>query len=603
MQFLLKKQIFLYTLLITLLFSRVFAVGEAGAVFLLISPSPMLNGMGGVGAGYPVNDIFSSYYNPANSFAPIGLTYYATKNSTLWLPNISDNIYLKNKIIKVSYRLKKSPFYYTLTQFKTFMDLGNQALTNENGEIVGLSDASMKSTSISYAFGMNFRNFPLRVSIGRTDKKVKQHLFNSSNQMVIIGNSNDKLYDIGILVSFPYSTTKKRKGISTQITPAIGFSQSNRGGNIHFGDSQDPAPRFARLGISLSVNMVLDNKLKILNYAIAREAGDMLAERYWESDSVSVIRYQSGTGDINFKNHLIDSKTSHHVSISQGQELGFMNTIFFRKGKFTDIDGSIYSRYSGWGFNLKGFLHLASHLTNHKKYSQLSKFINVRYNQVVESSNEPESPRDGITYQNFTFTLKNPGRFLEFINQKQISFFAGQIRSTIINNDVSSRLNNSGIEYGIELPKFMNRAGVITGIRFAQMGFKLNSPDDVYISGDLKVTLNYLRVYVYKSYEFAGFDFQTGPDFGYLINVNLTSKNCFGENCYSSSYTISGDKWTDENTGNRYDIGWSAGIRLFPKSEYSMGLDYYYGFSNVFNTAKSLNTSFNIKFYWNINRK
>jgi hypothetical protein len=603
MQFLIKKQIFLYTLLITLLFSRVFAVGESGAVFLLISPSPLLNGMGGVGAGYPVDDIFSSYYNPANSFAPTGLTYSYTKNSTIWLPNISDNIYLKYKIIKVSYRLKKSPFYFTMTQFKTFIDLGSQAPTNENGTIVGLSDANMKSTAISYSIGLNFRNFPLRVSIGRTDKKVKQQLFSSSNQLEIIGNSNDKLYDLGILVSFPYSITKKRKGISTHITPAIGFSQSNRGGNIQFGDSQDPAPRFARLGISLSAHMILDNRFKILNYAIAREAGDMLAERYWESDSVSVIRYQSGTGDINFKNHLIDSNASHHVSISQGQELGFMNTIFFRKGKFTDIDGYIYSRYSGWGFNLKGFLHLASHLTNHKKYSELSKFINIRYNQAVESSNEPGSPRDGITYQNFAFTLNNPGGFIDFINQMQVSLFAGQTHSTIVNNDVSSKLNNSGIEYGIELPKFMNRTGVITGIRYAQMGFKLNLPDDVYISGDLKVKLNYLRIYVYKTYEFAGFDFQTGPDLGYLINVNITSKNCFGENCYSSSNTISGDKWIDENAGNRYDIGWSAGIRLFPKSEYSMGLDYYYGFSNVFNTAKSLNTSFNIKFYWNINRK
>ncbi|MBT3932852.1 MAG: hypothetical protein HOF35_01215, partial [Bacteroidetes bacterium] len=601
MQFLIKKQIFLYTLLITLLFSRVFAVGESGAVFLLISPSPLLNGMGGVGAGYPVDDIFSSYYNPANSFAPTGLTYSYTKNSTIWLPNISDNIYLKYKIIKVSYRLKKSPFYFTMTQFKTFIDLGSQAPTNENGTIVGLSDANMKSTAISYSIGLNFRNFPLRVSIGRTDKKVKQQLFSSSNQLEIIGNSNDKLYDLGILVSFPYSITKKRKGISTHITPAIGFSQSNRGGNIQFGDSQDPAPRFARLGISLSAHMILDNRFKILNYAIAREAGDMLAERYWESDSVSVIRYQSGTGDINFKNHLIDSNASHHVSISQGQELGFMNTIFFRKGKFTDIDGYIYSRYSGWGFNLKGFLHLASHLTNHKKYSELSKFINIRYNQAVESSNEPGSPRDGITYQNFAFTLNNPGGFIDFINQMQVSLFAGQTHSTIVNNDVSSKLNNSGIEYGIELPKFMNRTGVITGIRYAQMGFKLNLPDDVYISGDLKVKLNYLRIYVYKTYEFAGFDFQTGPDLGYLINVNITSKNCFGENCYSSSNTISGDKWIDENAGNRYDIGWSAGIRLFPKSEYSMGLDYYYGFSNVFNTAKSLNTSFYIKFYWNIN--
>lgn len=603
MQFLLKKQILSFTLLAALLFSPVIAVGEGGAIFLLISPSPTLNGMGGVGAGYPVDDIFSSYYNPANSFAPVGLTYSFTNNSTQWLPNFINDVHLKYKIDKVSYRSKKSPFYFTVTQFKTFLDLGGQAQTNENGAIISLSESYMKSNAISYAIGMSFGNFPLKISIGRTDKKVKQYLLDSSNEPGITGNSNDKLYDIGILASFQYSKTKKRKGISTQITPAIGYSQSNRGGNIHFGDIQNPAPRFARLGISLSVKMILDNRFKILNYAIAREAGDILGEQYWVSDSVSVIRYQSGIGDINFKNHLIDSNASHNVSISQGQELGFMNTFFFRKGKFTYTDGSIYSRYSGWGFNLKGFLNIASQMTGHNTYSQLSNYINLHYNHVIESSQVPDSPRDNIIYQNFTLSLNNPGKFMEFINKKRVSLFVGQTHSTIINKNVSSKPKNPGIEYGIEFSKFINRTKLIAGIRFAQMGFEMDLPTDVDISANIKVKLNYLRVYVQKSYKIAGFNFQTGPDLGYLINVHTTSKNCFDESCHSSSYTISGGQWSDESNSNRYDIGWSAGTRLFSNSEYSMGFDYYYGFSNIFNAARSLNTSFTMRFYWNINRK
>ena len=79
-------------LLILLTCSKIFAVGEAGAVFLLIAP-----GAGPVGTGEAqvakADDVYASYYNPA------GLAYLNGSEIAVmhvnWLPNLADDIYDK----------------------------------------------------------------------------------------------------------------------------------------------------------------------------------------------------------------------------------------------------------------------------------------------------------------------------------------------------------------------------------------------------------------------------------------------------------------------------------------------------------------------------
>ena len=60
-------------LIISILYSFIFSVGEAGAIFLLISPSPTMNGYGGSGVSSINYDAFSSYYNPAHSLINEGI--------------------------------------------------------------------------------------------------------------------------------------------------------------------------------------------------------------------------------------------------------------------------------------------------------------------------------------------------------------------------------------------------------------------------------------------------------------------------------------------------------------------------------------------------
>ena len=71
-------------------FSFLFAVGEAGAIFLLIPPGAGAQGSGEAQVA-KVNDAYSNYYNPA------GLGFLKGKEAAgmhvQWLPNLADDIY------------------------------------------------------------------------------------------------------------------------------------------------------------------------------------------------------------------------------------------------------------------------------------------------------------------------------------------------------------------------------------------------------------------------------------------------------------------------------------------------------------------------------
>ena len=84
MQYKMKK------ILLLLLCSQLFSVGEAGAVFLLIAPGAAAVGTGEAQVA-KADDVYASYYNPA------GLGYLDGSELGVmhvnWLPNLADDIY------------------------------------------------------------------------------------------------------------------------------------------------------------------------------------------------------------------------------------------------------------------------------------------------------------------------------------------------------------------------------------------------------------------------------------------------------------------------------------------------------------------------------
>ena len=89
--------------LITIIITSLFAVGEASAIFLLISPSATANGLGGSGVSNNTYDIYSSFFNPAHSKLFDGLSIQYSGMKTNWLPNLADDLILESNVKKISY--------------------------------------------------------------------------------------------------------------------------------------------------------------------------------------------------------------------------------------------------------------------------------------------------------------------------------------------------------------------------------------------------------------------------------------------------------------------------------------------------------------------
>ena len=70
--------------------ANIYAVGEAGAIFLLINPGSSAAGTGEAQVA-KANDAYATYYNPA------GLGFLNDKEVVLqhvnWLPNLADDIF------------------------------------------------------------------------------------------------------------------------------------------------------------------------------------------------------------------------------------------------------------------------------------------------------------------------------------------------------------------------------------------------------------------------------------------------------------------------------------------------------------------------------
>lgn len=127
---------------------------EAGAIFLLIQPSPVFNGMGEIGVALPSDDPMATYHNPANGlfgYDGVGIQYgeYAAP----WLRNLADDMYYSYSVTGIGIHPKASSYYLAITHSKTDLDLGLQMLTDEYGNFKGYftSYLSSKMTSIASA--------------------------------------------------------------------------------------------------------------------------------------------------------------------------------------------------------------------------------------------------------------------------------------------------------------------------------------------------------------------------------------------------------------------------------------------------------------------
>ena len=163
------------------------AQGEAGSIFLLISPGARAGGMGEAQVAV-ANDAYASYWNPA------GLAFQEGSELAImhvnWLPNLADDMYYEF----LGFR-KQFPTLGTLGGHLIYLNLGEQVRMDEYAQYQGKFTSYMMAAAVSYSsklsssspFGLNAKiSYQHLVELGTGSEKGK-------------GTSTDFGFDIGYL--------------------------------------------------------------------------------------------------------------------------------------------------------------------------------------------------------------------------------------------------------------------------------------------------------------------------------------------------------------------------------------------------------------------
>ena len=237
-----------------ILTTHLFAVGEAGAIFLLIAPGagPAATGEAQVAKA---DDAYASYYNPA------GLGFLSGSEGAgmhvNWLPNLADDIYYDF----LTYRTEISGIG-SLGAHLIFLNLGSQVQTDAEGNELGNFNSNM--WAITTSLGTNLSETS---SVGMGFKILQQNLGPGAGSEANEGKSTDFLFDVGYLKKYSFGNF----GVSiTNIGPKIWFQDQTQA---------DPAPTNMRIGLFSNVYNDGFNKVNIMF-----DTNKLLVSRYQDMD-------------------------------------------------------------------------------------------------------------------------------------------------------------------------------------------------------------------------------------------------------------------------------------------------------------------------------
>ncbi len=406
--------------IILLLFSLLnfsFAQGEGALPFTTIQQSPLLLGAGQIGVSVPNDEVLGFYFNPAilgysarNNHASISFM----PSKTAWdLPpqfQINSNFTFNNYGMNFGLNLAESKFELPISIGVGYLhnkfDYGKFILTSEYGPAsIGEVENYDAFDSFSLGVGIDyFLKFNLGISLKSFNSKISGRLVRSNAEPYSV---NGTIFDYGALIILPISELFMENinfNISklTILKPianfSMGYSLANIGDEIYYVDpsQSDPFSRTARLGYTFEVGSDLflkDVKLNLFKYSFTTEANDILIERISGNS-----QYQSGIGDINFSDHLINLRSDDKVMVHKGHILRLFDTVILTYGSF---DGRGYHsprETNGIGFTTNGLFKL---LNNHIQEPSLNyifeHFVIEYFNSDVEFFETFQTNFDGLS--------------------------------------------------------------------------------------------------------------------------------------------------------------------------------------------------------------
>ena len=400
----------------------VLAQGEVGVPFLLITPSPEANGMGGISPSTTTTNALSIISNPAH----IGMfsfdNYFSSalySEKTEWLPYFGQNDlrYSSNafvaglnigKLITLPFGLSVGGGYSTID-----LDLGKFVRTLNDPTPLGTFDAYESAQAYSFGIGAEYI---VKFGLGFTSRNITSHLSPvGSPSDTSLAEARPHATDFGMILQIPvadlianvrggpviaFRNTKLQFDITTS------YTRTNVGDGVTYLDAaySDPLPRQAGVGFSVDLGLatpVGDELWKTFTFTFAREVQDILVQRF----SNGSWNYVSGFGQIRFFQNLFLGKWDGDVTLRKGWQINFAEIFYFRGGS-VHMPGLEY-KTSGFSIRTSGifklFRELDPTIQDMPILGFVIKHIDVHFDQSTEG--ETFSPRDGTMYRGFNIVL------------------------------------------------------------------------------------------------------------------------------------------------------------------------------------------------------
>ena len=366
---------------------------RASVLFLLISPSARVNGMGQAGVALP--DEPAGYYNPgaaalSSPTRTVQSRLYLTEMP--WLPGFAgDMTYGYHAVQAAGARPVPAPSWWGPTSLaaalygsRTKMDLGQLAIFDA-GDTGGPSDAVDSSNNLGVSLAV--RSI-VQVGVGATSKWI------SSDRGGSLGSA--RAHDFGLMVAAPMAAILERfTGRELVLNPSLlprldvgyGIAWHNRGPRFAYTPSvtaDDPLPANRRHGWSGSLAM--DWRSGSLRLAVAEV-------------TLSRETYRPQIEGVQATSRADDDKSGYEVSI--------LETISFRRGRHDDFDGEVRFETSGETIRSDGlFKYLAQHMESQPPGSSRDALLYVARHLSISWSRfayQPQWPARGHAYLGLSF--------------------------------------------------------------------------------------------------------------------------------------------------------------------------------------------------------
>jgi len=318
-------------LFISIIFSFVFPVGEAGAIFLLISPGAAAQGTGEANVAR-VDDAYASYYNPAS-------LAFQSKASVAgmhvnWLKSLVPDLYYE--YLGFSKPISGGGIGGHLI----FLSLGEQLATDESGNELGNFQSYMWAFDGSYGTRLTKNS-----ALGLGFKLYHQKLADD----VVAGESGsgkpystDFAFDIAYLIKLGSSSSSEVSNwIKAEDKFRFGFNIANIGPPISFIDEAqaDPAPTNMRIGFFS--NLYED---EFTRFNIMMDMQKLLVAKYpsmdWDEDRL----IGDGPGGNNYNNSEGQNENSYADPWYKAWATAWLDDWYY--GGDLDMDGD--KKIGGW---------------------------------------------------------------------------------------------------------------------------------------------------------------------------------------------------------------------------------------------------------------